>query len=116
MSTLDGVRIPAKQLLYPQFCVVPMGWTLALEVCQKYHERIAEMGDGMGAENRMVDGMLVPRMHQNGIHTEYVDNFVAMSQKRSVVEEMTQTMVAGFEKAGLPIHPSELHVGGVTRG
>ena len=61
-----------------------LGWIQALFVCQWVHEHTAERVSGVSAANRFTDFVAVLPLSLL-VHTEYVDNFVGLSQEESVV-------------------------------
>ena len=50
------------------------------------------------------------------IHTEYVDNFVALSQQVGVAEQAAREVSSHLQKRGLPVHEVEAGNGGETLG
>eukprot|EP00971_Amphidinium_carterae_P078126 1545680-Amphidinium_carterae.3 len=95
-----------------------MGWTLALGICQELHESIALRVPGLTVSNRLVDKCPAPRItkEQNVIHTEYVDNFVALSQEVERSRNAATQLQSAMTDSGLPTHPVECTVGGDTLG
>ena len=75
--------------------LVLMGWNQALNVCQWVHERISERVSGISAENWFTLSPLV--------HTEYVDNFMGLSQQESVACDAAERVSDAL--AGLLVHP-----------
>eukprot|EP00971_Amphidinium_carterae_P152973 3032700-Amphidinium_carterae.1 len=103
--------------LSPCFRAVPMGWTLALNICQEIHEIVARRVPMISLDNRMVDREPPPRMAQVGlVHTEYVDNFVALAQDERTCAAAAQGVQEQLEQAGLPTHGTEVTKGGTTLG
>lgn len=109
--------IGASEVRGPVFAAVPMGWTLALGVCQELHESIVEGCSGITDDNRFVDGRPSPDMREHPlIHTEYVDNFVSLSQAEAPARIAAVVAGAALNAAGLPTHDVEFSVGGDTLG
>ena len=109
------------EMVTPVLKVVPMGWTHALWVCQWCHEAVVNGIPGLHSELRVVDRRRVPRVEPRGdgggcIHTEYVDNFVALSQKPGVVFELASQVGEKLKSRGLPTHPVEAGCGIETLG
>eukprot|EP00972_Heterocapsa_arctica_P100526 14821740-Heterocapsa_arctica.AAC.1 len=65
-----------------------MGWSQSLWICQSIHEIIAERVQAVQPDRRFVDRQPAPRMVPFA-HTEYVDNFIAIGQKREPVYAVT---------------------------
>eukprot|EP00959_Pyramimonas_sp_CCMP1952_P010602 222285-Pyramimonas_sp.AAC.1 len=55
---------------------LPMGWTHALDFCQKVHRNILLQKGGFDSAPELVDGMPAPHI-QDGAYTAYVDNFIS---------------------------------------
>ena len=67
------------------------------------------------ASLRLVDGKPAPHMRPF-VHTEYVDNFVALSQSQGLVKELAAEVQGALQERGLPTHEVEATVGGDTLG
>ena len=65
---VEGVAVDGSQLVYLVLCVVPMGWTHALTLCQQLHEHLAEEA-GCEPERRLRDREFAPDMRTAGSHT-----------------------------------------------
>ena len=76
-----------------------MGWTIV----------------GLGSSNRFVDGSIPPNLEPL-IHTEYVDNFVALSQCHGSAKSAAEAVSAELQRRGLPVHEVEAGSGGETLG
>ena len=113
-ETVEG-RVGLSTLIFPCFKVVPMGWTQALWICQHCHERVVEGIDGLGGHNRLADKTPAPR-DQALLHTEYVDNFVALSQAQGEAFSQAVAVEGALNKRGLPTHTVESGTGGETLG
>lgn len=112
--TCDGPVNP-NDLIYPVLKVVPMGWTHALWVCQKCHEMIIDGIPQIVQGPRIVDRQPVPGV-EPFVHTEYVDNFVALSQRPGLVCELATAAGKELQSRGLPTHDVEAGVGLDTLG
>eukprot|EP00959_Pyramimonas_sp_CCMP1952_P218888 4577092-Pyramimonas_sp.AAC.1 len=55
-------------------------------MCQTVHERIVEQA-GASPENRIVDKQVTPDLHR-ACHSQYVDNFIAVSTDASAVRSL----------------------------
>lgn len=112
---VDGQKVGAADKVYPCLKVVPMGWTHALWLCKKAHEFVVNLNPKVDAKLRCVGKKPVPEM-KDYIHTQYVDNFVALSQHPGRARELAQEIGASLNKHGLPTHDVEAGVGGETLG
>ena len=94
-----GVAHPESfSSIQSRFKAVPMGWTHALWICQQCHEHIVNSIPKLPASLRLVDGKPAPHMRPF-VHTEYVDNFVALSQSQGLVKELAAEVHGGFARA-----------------
>ena len=66
------------------------------------HEHIVEDA-GLKSTSRVVDGKPCPKV-SDGIHIEYVDNFIALSTDKTWVEQTVNMVVEVLESRGLPMH------------
>ena len=113
-ATVEG-PVSGGEKVIPVFKAIPMGWTQALWVCQHCHESVVNGLPGFGNHNRLVDNKIPPDM-QPYIHTEYVDNFVCLSQDPVVAHDMAKRVDVALQERGLPTHDVEASVGGCTLG
>lgn len=84
-------KIASGAKVYPVLKVVPMGWTQALWVCQTCHECIVNEMPEISQSLRLVDKVGAPDIAPF-VHTEYVDNFVALSQKPGKAFELAEAV------------------------
>ena len=113
-ETVEG-RISPHEKVFPVFRAVPMGWTQALWICQFCHEFVVNGLEGIGDYNRLSDNKVPPNM-QPFIHTEYVDNFLCLSQDPKIARRRAEQVQSALEERGLPTHDIEASVGGQTLG
>lgn len=106
VQQLDGAVVDPKQIVFPCFRAVPMGWSQALWLCQRCHEVITDSLDAIPQSLRFSDMRPIPSM-QPFLHTEYVDNFIALSQEAGVVGPLAAAVGAELNKRGLATHPVE---------
>ncbi|CAK0824773.1 unnamed protein product, partial [Prorocentrum cordatum] len=92
-------------MVYPRLSVIPMGWSWALWMCQTVHERIVEQA-GASPENRIVDKQVTPDLHR-ACHSQYVDNFIAVSTDASAVRSLVADAIRALEGRGLVVHEEE---------
>ena len=92
-----------------------MGWNQALWVCQALRELVAARAGPVLACNRFVDRRPVPDTRPL-IHTEYVDNFVCMSQDAGLPRRAAEQVEKELRSVGLPTHRVEFSQGGTTLG
>lgn len=108
-------KIASGAKIYPVLKVVPMGWTQALWVCQTCHECIVNEMPEISQSLRLVDKVGAPDMAPF-VHTEYVDNFVALSQKPGKAFELAEAVGKQLRDRGLPTHEVEGGYGVETLG
>ena len=104
-----------NDLIVPVLKVVPMGWTHALWVCQSCHEVIVDEIPRFAFNPRLVDRQPAPGMDPL-VHTEYVDNFVALSQRPGLAFELANEVGQRLRERGLPTHEVEAGRGIETLG
>eukprot|EP00435_Cladocopium_sp_Y103_P040424 s562_g11.t1 len=120
-STVEG-SVNDETWVYPCLRVVPMGWSHALWICQSFHEILSSEVDGISLDRRLVDKRPVPSLRRKAkdddhfVHLEYVDNFVALSQRPGVCFEVASRMEKQLNSRGLPTHEVEAGVGLETLG
>lgn len=85
LTSLGGRALSGRELVFPVFKVVPMGWAQALWLCQRCHEVVVDSLGSVPPSLRFFDGAPIPAVSPF-IHTQYVDNFVAISQDSHVAE------------------------------
>ena len=115
VTVADGSEAHGSQIVFPVFRVIPMGFTHALWVCQQCHLEVVNSLKAIPESLCFVDGKPIPQMNPF-IHTEYVDNFVALAQQPGIVAEAAALVSAEFQARGLPTHPVESGVGMDTLG
>ena len=118
-STVEGPADP-KTKVYPTLQVVPMGWSHALWVCQKLHEMMSIEVDDIRVGTRLADRhparVIGQQSNQQFVHLEYVDNFVALSQRPGLVADLAAQMKTKLNDCGLPTHEVEAGKGLETLG
>ena len=115
ISEVQGRAVHRQQVVYPVFRVVPMGWTHALWVCQQCHEHVVNTIESIPSSLRFHDGAPIPALRPL-IHTEYVDNYVAISQVPGAARASAREVERSLNERGLPTHAVEEGVGGETLG
>ena len=105
ISSLGGSKVTANTWVYARLRVVPMGWTWALFICQKVHERAVAF-QGIDPALRVVDGEVAPPL-DNGAHTEYVDNFAALALEPERANSWMRSVRKRLMQLGLPVHDVE---------
>lgn len=115
-ATVEGPVQPSEDIV-PCFAAVPMGWNQELWLCQGLHEAIVARVPSLTEGNRFVDGKPGMFLGRDALaHTEYVDNFVALSMDRNQALSAAETVSDEMQKAALPVHETEISVGGQTLG
>ena len=72
--------------------------------CARVHEHTAERVTGISAANPHTDFVAVPPLSPL-VHTEYVDNFVGLSQQEGVARDAAERVSDALVEDGLPVHP-----------
>lgn len=115
IKKVQGLEVRANQMVFPCLKVVPMGWTLALWICQSAHEHVVDEQPGIDPQLRYVDRRPVPEL-KDYVHTQYVDNFVAISQTKGRAKDLAEAVGVALNKHGLPTHEVEAGYGLETLG
>ncbi len=105
VSEVDGIAVKPHQLLTPRLSVVPMGWSWALYLCQKMHERLV-LQSGLSSSDRLQDRKRVDECAR--VHLQYVDNLVVLGSNREQVATDFHRAVDHLKSAGLQVHEVEL--------
>ena len=103
ISEVEGRRVLPSTEIRPCFCCLPMGWNQALWGCQEFHEHVVTDPHDISVGRRFVDNKPCPAQ-QPFIHTEYVDNFVALSQDPAESARVAHLVEGRLSRAGLPMH------------
>eukprot|EP00959_Pyramimonas_sp_CCMP1952_P373082 7813285-Pyramimonas_sp.AAC.1 len=98
-TEIGGRAVAAHEKVYPRLAVIPMGWSWALWMCQKIHERIVEAA-GSDPKFRITDKTCPPDLSQP-CHTQYVDNYIAISTNRDNVRKSVSSAITALESRGL---------------
>ena len=80
-----------------------MGWSHALELCQKVHEFLVRDASEISPERAVVDRRMPPHL-SSGAHAEYVDNFIAFALDPDRANHLRDLAVGRLRSAGLPVH------------
>ena len=113
--TADGVAVSPTDNVIPCWTAVPMGWSHSLWVCQIIHERLVAPSPGLGASTRVVDDRRVPDMNPL-VHTEYVDNFIGISQSAPAASEAADKVAKALTAVGFGILGPDVTCGGAALG
>eukprot|EP00435_Cladocopium_sp_Y103_P066614 s689_g28.t2 len=115
ISEVQGKKVKGHEMVYPCLAVIPMGWSLALWICQAAHEHVVDVHPAVDPKLRYVDRRPVPDL-KDYVHTQYVDNFVAISQVPGRAKQLAEAVGVALNKHGLPTHDVEAGVGMETLG
>ncbi|CAK0796309.1 unnamed protein product, partial [Prorocentrum cordatum] len=99
---LGGVRLHPGEKLVP--------------VLSALHEAVAEGVAGVEGGNRPVDGRPAPSVARGPVHTEHVDNFVALGADGEEGRRMATEVGEALTADGLGVHPVTCSRGGDTLG
>eukprot|EP00971_Amphidinium_carterae_P257165 5105582-Amphidinium_carterae.1 len=79
-----------------------MGWNQSLYACQALHEHLARV------PKVLCDGKPPLGLQDHShLHTQYVDNFVALAQEEKPVRHAVGVVRSIFDQAGMPHHGVE---------
>ena len=92
-----------------------MGVSFSLWVCQRILETISSRAAGISVARTLIDRQPPPDISQDFGHTEYVDNFVALSQQEAAAKQAAERVEAELQRVGLPTHPVESVFGKLRR-
>ena len=87
--TVGGQLAKPGVRYYPRLAVVPMGWSWALYICQKVHERLAQQA-GLVDSDRLVDRRPAPSAQ--AMHAQYVDNLVVIGHAKKKCSACTSVL------------------------
>ncbi|CAK0877769.1 unnamed protein product [Prorocentrum cordatum] len=104
---LGGRPVPGRAWVRPCLAVLPMGWTHALDFCQKVHRNILVQKGGFDGVPELVDGMPAPHI-QDGAYTAYVDNFISFGVDPDRPAALLKSAQEALSSAGLPLHEPDL--------
>eukprot|EP00435_Cladocopium_sp_Y103_P060578 s48_g22.t1 len=116
VSVAQGKKLKPGDKVFPALKVVPMGWTLALWICQSAHEHVVDAHPAIDPALRCVDRRPVPEVVDYDVHTQYVGNFVAISQTSGRARSLAESIGVALNQSGLPTHEVEAGVGLETLG
>ncbi|CAK0871903.1 unnamed protein product [Prorocentrum cordatum] len=94
-TEIGGRAVAAHEKVYPRLAVIPMGWSWASWMRQKIHERIVEAA-GSEPKLRITDKTCAPDLSQP-CHTQYVDNYIAISTNRDNVKNSVSSAITALE-------------------
>ena len=103
MTSVDGQAVGATQMVWPRLAVLPMGWSHALELCQRVHEHLVRDSGEVSPEQAVVDRRRPPHLAM-GAHAEYVDNFISFALEPDRANHLRDIAVGRLRDAGLPVH------------
>lgn len=104
VTEVGGKGVQWHETLYPQLCVVPMGFSWALYLCQTMHERIVGQ---VGAEDTSRLSDKKPAPSSQCMHTEYVDNFHVIGTGPEQVSQLSLKGIQALRSSGLVVHEEE---------
>ena len=84
-------------------------------MCQIIHERLVAPIPGLGASTRVVDGRRVPDVDPI-VHTEYVDNFIGISQSLPAATAAADKVAKALTAVGFGVHGPDVTRGGAALG
>ena len=115
VTVCEGQQVKPSTVVFPVLKVVPMGWSHALWVCQYAHEAVVNCNPHVDSQLRVVDKREVPKL-KSYLHTEYVDNFVVLTQRKGLAYDLADRIGQALRERGLPTHEVEAGTGLETLG
>ncbi|CAK0790921.1 unnamed protein product, partial [Prorocentrum cordatum] len=112
----NGRPVAPTQWVHPCFRCPPMGFSLSLWLCQSVNEIVSRRAGLVRPERVLVDRLPAPVVDSGVVHTEYVDNFVALSLSEASAIAAARQVDHHMRAVGLPTHGVESGVGGETLG
>ncbi|CAK0810560.1 unnamed protein product, partial [Prorocentrum cordatum] len=109
LKVVEGQSVSSRAWVRPCLAVLPMGWSHALDFCQRVHRSIVLEKGGLPGAAEIIDGR-PPADVREGAFTPYVDNFVAFGAGPERPGEMLDAARKALEGVGLPVHPAEAPV------
>ncbi|CAK0868150.1 unnamed protein product, partial [Prorocentrum cordatum] len=109
VEVVEGQSVSSRAWVRPCLAVLPMGWSHALDFCQRVHRSIVLEKGGLPGAAEIIDGR-PPADVREGASTAYVDNFVAFGTGPERPGEMLDAARKALEGVGLPAHPTETPV------
>ena len=94
-----------RKFVIPRLRVVPMGWSWALYMCQKIHERLV-LKSGLSDDTRLQDR--TPVVQSSCLHLQYVDNLVVLGANAGAVTDGFNSAVKTLRDVGLQVHEVEI--------
>ncbi|CAK0888695.1 unnamed protein product, partial [Prorocentrum cordatum] len=106
LESVEGQRVLSRAWVRPCLAVLPMGWSHALDFCQRVHRAIVLGKGGPPGTAEIADGR-PPAEVSEGAFAAYVDNFVAYGTGPERPADMLDAARKAAEGAGPPVHPTE---------
>eukprot|EP00959_Pyramimonas_sp_CCMP1952_P129174 2701175-Pyramimonas_sp.AAC.1 len=102
---LDGLPVAPDEMISPCVCVLPMGWSWALHVCQSVL-RHALVSEGVDATNTIEDGLPAVSLQRasDTAGAGYVDNLMILGSDPAAVQDGLDRVCRILESLGLSVH------------
>ena len=97
--------VPQTTRFYPCLCVLPMGWSWSVYLCQRCHENILLREGLVNSARKLVDFTTAPDLSCGSpVWLGYVDNSVIGGTDKAQVDALRTVSDDAFRKAGLRVH------------
>jgi len=97
--------VPQTTRFYPCLCVLPMGWSWSVYLCQRCHENILLREGLVNSGRKLVDFTTAPDLSCGSpVWLGYVDNSVIGGTDRAQVDALRTVCDDAFRRAGLRVH------------
>lgn len=92
-------------MVYPQFGVVPMGWSWAMFFAQRVHQNQALISSGLGMSRILAEGLPAPSLDDGEpCILAYADNLNVIGTDKDRVQKVKDDITTHLEKIGLRVH------------
>ena len=92
-------------MIYPQFGVVPMGWSWAMFFAQRVHQTQALFASGLGMSRVLAEGLPAPSLDDGEpCILAYADNLNVIGTDKDRVQKVKDDITTHLEEIGLRVH------------
>ena len=92
-------------MVYPQFGVVPMGWSWAMFFAQRVHQNQALISSGLGMSRILAEGLPAPSLDDGEpCILAYADSLNVIGTDKDRVQKVKDDITTHLEKIGLRVH------------
>lgn len=103
LSHLEGRALSPKDWVFPRLSVIPMGWSHAVNFCQRVVRSAALRVSGTRPEMFVSDLRPFPGLKEGSI-VIYVDNVVCLSTDEALCRTLQESVNVELRRVGLCVH------------